>query len=287
MALLRRRTPSIPPEKGVPETTTPEPARPSILDAYVHDTPSAQTAVDVFAGEWTSALPPDAGATAGTMPLWADPRIEWILDRAGGAAGKSVIELGPLEAGHTYMLERAGADVTAIEGNSRAYLKCLIVKELVGLPNAHFELGDFLPYLETSERRVDLLVASGVLYHAPDPVRLLTAMARVSDSIGIWTHYFDPSMFEHNPGFGKVFAAPHGQVWGSSAGERHLRLHRRLYLDALEFQGFCGGAAESAVWMELDDITAVLTDLGFAHIEIGSNDLEHVHGPCVLLYASR
>lgn len=282
MGLLRRR-----PSPSAPESQAEPPGRPAILDAYVHDAPSPQTAVDVFAGEWTSSLPPEAGATAGTIPLWCDPRIDWIVERGGGVAGKSVIELGPLEAGHTYMLERAGAHVTAIEGNSRAYLKCLVVKELLGMANARFELGDFLPYMETTDHHADLLVASGVLYHAPDPVRLLTAMGRVSDSIGIWTHYFDEVMYENNAGFRNVFAEPHEQTYRSPAGERQLRLHRRLYLDSLQFKGFCGGAEESAVWMELDDIVALLGDLGFAHVEIGTNETEHVHGPCVLLYATR
>ena len=190
-----------------------------------------------------------------------------------------MVELGPLEASHTYMLERAGADVVAVESNSRAYLKCLIVKELVPLVRSRFLYGDYVGYLEATDERFDLLVASGVLYHAPDPLRSLQAMARVADSIGIWTHYFDQSVMDANEGFARLFDPPH------RAGE--LTLHRRKYLEALESPAFCGGPETTAVWMELPELLAVLGDLGFADIAIGKDDHDHPHGPNVLLHARR
>ena len=187
----------------------PQAATPTILDAYTHEPPSAQLAVDLFAGEWSTVLPPEVGATAGGIGLYADPRIEFFIERAGGVDGKRVVELGPLEASHTYMFERAGADVVAVESNSRAYLKCLIVKELVPLVRSRFLYGDYVGYLEATDERFDLLAASGVLYHAPDPVRSLQAMARVADSIGIWTHYFDQAVMDANDGFARLFDPPH------------------------------------------------------------------------------
>jgi hypothetical protein len=57
--------------------------------------------------------------------------------------------------------------------------------------NADFILGDFRPYLDTCTDTYDLLVASGVLYHMTEPVKLLQDMAKVSASIGVWTHYYD------------------------------------------------------------------------------------------------
>jgi hypothetical protein len=80
----------------------------SILDEYVGMAPSGQSAVDVFAGEWSSRLPV-AGVTAGEIPLFEDERVEWALGHLGNVAGRTVLELGPLEGGHSSMLERAGA----------------------------------------------------------------------------------------------------------------------------------------------------------------------------------
>ncbi|MEO7370433.1 MAG: methyltransferase domain-containing protein [Ilumatobacteraceae bacterium] len=172
----------------------------SIVDErYVREPPSAQLAVDLFKGEWTTFLSQHLSVQAGNVPLMIDPRIDWVIQQAGGVDRRDVLELGPLEAAHTYMLEQAGASVTAIESNTHAYLRCLIVKELLNLRNSSFLLGDFVPYMESTDRFFDLVVASGVLYHSPDPVRMLTALARVTDRVAIWTHYYDPPLMEQTP----------------------------------------------------------------------------------------
>ncbi len=285
MALRRNRTRSdadVAASRDSARAGTAAPAG-NVLGVYTRQAPTPQLAVDIFEGQWSTALPPEVGARAGEIGLYADDRIQFFIARSGGVAGSSVLELGPLEASHTYMLERAGSHVTAVESNSRAYLKCLIVKELVPLTGSRFLYGDFLPYLEAVDHRFDLLVASGVLYHAPDPVRLLRAMARCADQIGLWTHYYDATVMRSNAGFDRLFDEAHA----GQAGGRPVTLHRRNYLEALQFGGFCGGPEHSAVWMELPDLLDVLADLGFDDIAIGADDTNHPHGPNVLLHARR
>ena len=116
------------------------------LDRYVASAPSPQNALDIFEGAWTSRLPsPFENARVGATPLFEDERLAWAIDDLGGFDGARIVELGPLEGGHTYMLQRAGAaSVVAIEGNRRAYLKCLVVKELLALQRARFLCGDFV-----------------------------------------------------------------------------------------------------------------------------------------------
>src|SRR3954464_14009309 len=101
------------------------------MDSPKPPAPSVQAAVDIFKGEWSSKFPAEAGpVTAGQWALFEDARLAWALERLGGVAGKTALELGPLEGGHSYMLQRSGAaSVVAVEGNPRAYLKCLLVKE--------------------------------------------------------------------------------------------------------------------------------------------------------------
>src|SRR4051812_20493353 len=99
-------------------------------DACVQGIPTNQNAIDLIDG-WVSQLPPEVGVNAGHAVLFHDPRTVWALERLGSVAGQTVLELGPLEGGHTYMLHQGGARVLAIEANKRAYLKCLIVKELL------------------------------------------------------------------------------------------------------------------------------------------------------------
>ena len=101
----------------------------TILDAYAVTPPSAQNALDIFQGEWTSRFPASCGLTAGEIPSFEDMRVLWAIQESGGVEGQSVLELGPLEGGHSFMLQEYGkaASITAIEANTRAYLKCLIV----------------------------------------------------------------------------------------------------------------------------------------------------------------
>lgn len=89
--------------------------------------------------------------------------------------------------------ERERLPSRSIESNTIAFLKCLIAQNALKF-NAEFILGDFRPYLDTCTDTYDLLVASGVLYHMLEPVKLLQDMAKVSRAIGVWTHYYDPDV---------------------------------------------------------------------------------------------
>ena len=150
------------------------------MEGYEASFPSRQTAVDVFRGEWVSQLP---GLEGGEIPLFADDRIAWLTDRVA-VTGKTVLELGPLEGGHSYMLHQGGAGrVLAVEANRRAFLKCLIVKETFGLDRVEFLCGDLLEYLRQSTERFDLCLASGVLYHMRDPIEMLRLAARACDQL--------------------------------------------------------------------------------------------------------
>lgn len=252
-------------------------------DAYVADAPSAQQTVDIFKGDWASALPLP-GVVSGGAGLFEDGRIAWMLDRLGGVAGFDVLELGPLEGGHTTMLERAGArSIRAIEGNKASYLKCLVVQQLLGLEKARFELGDFDAVLATADQRYDLVVASGVLYHLADPLATLINMMRIADRIFIWSHFADadampPGDPRRRPMTGEVRVAEHG-------GER-LTYHVRSYLGTHRLSAFCGGRESAAVWMESGEARALLERGGFA-VEAGLAQPDHPAGPALCLLATR
>ena len=154
----------------------------SANDTYVDQAPSTQQTVDVFKGDWASRLPVD-GVVSGTAELFADSRIDWLVETLGGVKDLSVFELGPLEGGHSWMLEQAGAaSVTAVEGNKAGYLKCLLVQKLLGMKRVDFVLGDFDRVLAATTERYDLLVASGVLYHLADPLATLQNMMRPAEA---------------------------------------------------------------------------------------------------------
>jgi SAM-dependent methyltransferase len=252
----------------------------TILNAYVTDPPSRERAFTLFAGEWSSEIP---GYGLGHVTLFDDDRIRWIEQQCGGFRGKRILELGPLEGGHTYMMARAGAaDIVSIEANRRAFLKCLIVQNVLKF-NADFRLGDFRPYLANCTEAYDLLIASGVLYHMTDPVGLLRDAARVSRSIALWTHYYDAAMVDARPELRKKFGrSPRRETIGS----RQLLLYRYQYRDALGWAGFCGGSAPTSYWLTRDGLLGVLGDFGF-EVAIGDDARDHQNGPALLLFASR
>lgn len=269
----------------LPTAGSHRPQATDVLDTFVRATPSPQAPVDLFVGEWSSSLPDHLEVVAGDLPLFADTRIDWMLTQAGDIKGWKVLELGPLEGGHTYQLSNAGARVTAVESNTRAYLKCLVVKELLGIVDSRFLLGDFAPYLEAlSGDRYDLVVASGVLCHAANPLRLLELLSLTSDRLALSTHYYDAGIIAAVPRLSRHFTAP--PVTRRFYG-RDLPLHRRDYLEDDGSDGFCQGPESHGFWMEHDDLLAVLGLLGYSDVRIGADDRTHPHGPRVLIYATR
>jgi hypothetical protein len=137
--------------------------RDDLFERYVDGPPCAQNAVDAVPG-WTTAFPAQYGVKAGSMGLAADTRVDWAIRSLGGVKGARVLELGPLDGGHTAMLHAAGAArIDAIEANRLAFLRCLVTKEIMGLDRARFHLGDFTKGLGGVGERWDLDLACGVL----------------------------------------------------------------------------------------------------------------------------
>lgn len=255
------------------------------LGRYVQERPSPQAAVNLFRGEWASRLPPPVdGLHAGTIDLPHDERIAWAIEHLGGVEGLRVVELGPLEASHTYMLEQAGAQsVRAIEGNAGAFLRCLIVKELVPLTRSTFQCGDFVAYLEQEQTPYDLCLASGVLYHMVEPVRLLQLVARCAPRAIIWSHYYERAIVEAHPRLRRRMR--HEPRPAEHVGYPHM-VHRHDYGYSLLAAGFCGGPSRYANWLSREDLLGALEFFGFSRIEV-RDDPQHVNGPALTLAVSK
>ena len=259
-----------------------EPAAPlPEAPAHVAAMPGFGNGVQMFEGMWSSAVP---GFPTGQAALFEDARIDWFEQRLGGFAGRRVLELGPLEGGHSRMMAQRGAQVLAIESNRAAYLRCLVAKEALGDSSARFMLGDFRAWLAETTERYDFLLASGVLYHMTDPVRLLLDMARVADRIGLWTHYFDANALAANPALHSRLDQP--AVPLVTPRGRSVTLHGQRYGAALDWAGFCGGDAATSNWLSRDDILGVLADEGF-HCETAMEHPDHPNGPAFCIYAER
>ena len=256
---------------------------PNPLGRFAASADAARNAVDIFKGEWASALPAELGVDAGTVPLFDDARLRWLNERLP-VAGRTVLELGPLEGGHTWQLERFGAaDILALEANRRAFLKCLVVKELLGLRRARFQCVDFMAWLDTASERFDLCVASGVLYHLRRPVALLERVSRAADGLFLWTHYYDEALVRRNRALAFRFAKG---VRSEEGGFAHT-LYRREYGAGLFSRPSFGGNAAYSHWLSRADLLAAIAHFGWTSPEIAFEQTDHPNGPCLALLATR
>jgi hypothetical protein len=122
-----------------------------------------------------------------------------------------------------------------------------------------------MEYLRTDSMRFDICIASGVLYHMRSPVELIHLLARRSDRLFLWTHYYDPAPISRN-----------GPVAERFRGEC-----------AVQWNGFCGGSESHSYWMSREEILACLRWLGFEDVRIAFEEPEFAHGPCFALAALR
>ena len=242
--------------------------------------PSAQTAVDVFRDRWACDLS-DLLKVSGTGPnrLFTDDirplQAAQHFGQNGSLAGMSVLEIGPLEAAQTWKLEQLGAEtIVAVESNVEAWLKCLIVKELLGLRRSQFLLGDALAYVVSHPQRFDLVMCSGVLYHMTDPLSFIGHIAEITDRCFVWTHYYHPERRPYD--FVASEVTRNGQqftYWVHNYSNRST--------------GFWGGNLASAAWMTDADLLSAFRLFGLNEIEVITNDFKHPIGPAFTLVARR
>lgn len=230
-----------------------------VYPGFCSESPSAETAVGIF-DNWVCKIPGVAIKTGEFSVFSADddPRPSYAQEVFGNLAGFDVLELGPLEGGHTYQLEKMGADVTAIEGFNQSFLKLLIIKEILEL-RARVLYGDFVKYLEATNHRYDMIFACGVLYHMVDPLRLLHLISERTDRVFLWTHYVPPpgNQGSHN----------YVDVSSVTRFDFETEYYRNSY-DADHPYRLFAGTAEYSNHMTRDAILAALEHFGYRNVRV-------------------
>jgi len=246
---------------------------------FEHRKPSAQNAVDIFSGHWASDLAPlIPGVQAGSSALfYADSRpaqAAQVFGMNGRLDGMNILELGPLEGAHSFAMERLGASsILSIEANVEAFLKCLIIKEILNLRYTRFMLGDVMEFLKENRNRFDIIFCSGILYHMENPVQLIKYISNYTDKCFVWTHYFD---VDHYPGSARTPCQhPDGYT-----------LYQLEYPD-MNYEKFWGGNRPIASWLTREDILKIFSASGMVNIQIIEENLDHPGGACFTFAASR
>ena len=231
---------------------------------FILDAPLDANAFNVYAGGWKFDFEEKSDEEI-WQQIEADPRPKWCAEAFGSLKNKRVMELGPADGYNTAALEKLGANVTSVEGNVDAFLRCLILKNALGL-KAKFLLGDFTKAFEDGVS-LDLLYACGVLYHLQDPVGFLADAYKAAKNLFIWTHYYDP---EH------VQQVEHERV-GFAAGRTSQRefkgktftYHEKEYhLDHVQRAGYIGGLNATCSFLSHDELFEAIELAGFKVLRV-------------------
>ncbi|WP_139311707.1 class I SAM-dependent methyltransferase [Desulfovibrio sp. DV] len=255
------------------------------LEYYSREFPSTMNALTIFKDTWLTdfALPDFA---TGEMKLLVDHRILGFEKNLGSFSGLDILELGPMEAAHSkMMLDRGASSVTSIESNRLNFLKCLIIKNLFRLDRLNLLYGDFSLFLEKRSKKYDFCLASGVLYHLADPVSVLSHILNIADSVGIWTHYFDPDLYSEREDLralmGTKFEIEPKIVKHNGID---LYLQKKLYTDQVKHDNYIGGTHPYSYWFHKNSLFEMIRCSGceiVKAVEVATPE------PSVTLYVAR
>ena len=251
------------------------------LPRFCHAPPSHANAMGLRAGTWKFDFD---RMDVETIRAWVrrDVRPLWSAEIFPGFSGFSVIELGPQDGFITAGLEAFGVGpIVAVEANVDAFLRCLILKNALGL-RATYLLGDFLAYLEAPNMAADLIYASGVLYHLCDPVEFLLSCAKVSRHLYLWTFHYDEEAIRADAYQSRCFA---GASKHCIQGEI-FTYHRRFYTPDIRASAtYAGGIHPYANWMTLEDIQRALGLAGYRVARMVEDSFQGI--PAMNIWAMR
>ncbi len=212
---------------------------------------------------WITHYVVDGVLTGGDFHALDDPRVGQFFETFPRV--RSILELGSLEGGHTFTMARR-PDVTRVlglEGRAINVEKSRFMQELFHIAKAEFIEANLEKIDLASFGKFDAVFCSGLLYHLPEPWKLLEQIPRVAPNLFMWTHYCDDLAVD----------AENGDLKGRNYVEGNLQRPN-------------SGLSSTSFWLTLGSLTKALTKNGFGEIRILQNNLSHPHGPAVTLAAT-
>ena len=198
----------------------------------------------------------------GSFDALNDPRLDFFCDAFPNA--RRILELGSLEGGHTIGLaQRPGVEqVLGIEGRAANLARAQIAKEILHVCNIDFVQANLEAISLAQLGRFDAIYCSGLLYHLPEPWRLIAQFRSVADGVFIWTH-----------------CSTEAAAASLTDGYRGRRRKEGGPDEVLS------GLSQNSFWPTLGSLCNMLTNAGFARIHLLQNNLSHPNGPAVIIAA--
>jgi SAM-dependent methyltransferase len=221
---------------------------------------------DEFAklGPWIYQFEIDRRLYGGGISAVGDVRVERFLRFAPNA--RTILELGSLEGAHSFLLaQHPGVKrLVALEGREANLRKARFVQQHLQIRNVEFIQAN----LEVADLAVfgkfDAVFCCGLLYHLPEPWKLLAQLPAIAPLLFIWTQY----------------------AADNEAAELSCGLRGKIHIEGGPDEPL-SGMSSTATWLTLDSLRGVLNSNGYEKIEVIHDDPAHPNGPAITLGARR
>jgi SAM-dependent methyltransferase len=213
-------------------------------------------------GPWITQFVIDGVPSGGEYQVVNDRRVQQFLERFPNV--RTILELGSLEGGHTFMLARhPGVErVLAIEGRLANIDRAKFIGSLFGVSNVEFKQANLEELQLPSLGRFDAIFCCGLLYHLPEPWKLISQTPLVAPSMFVWTVY-------------------------ANENEANIQiddLRGREYIEGGVNEPLSGLSPKS-IWLTLPSLLELLKRSGYGNIEVIEKQ-QNPNGPAVSLVAT-
>ena len=210
---------------------------------------------------WVTSFTIDGVEYGGEHTMDDDRRLPQFWEAFPDA--RRILELGSLEGGQTFeLLRRKGVRVTAVEGRAANLERARFAQRAVGAKGVTFVEADLEAQLPSSFGTFDVVFCVGLLYHLPQPWKLVDDMRAAAPGVFIWTHYAADDQATD-------------EVDGSPG---------RWY-DEYGVEDPLSGLSPRSFWPTLGALVDRLRAAGFEHVDLIEDEFDHPHGPSITLAA--
>src|SRR5215475_10368841 len=185
-------------------------------------------------GPWITQFVIDGVATGGDYQVTDDRRVQQFLERFPSV--RTILELGRLEG-----VER----VLAVEARAGNIDRAKFIGSLLGVSNVQFKQANLEQLDLLSLGHFDAVYCCGLLYHLPEPWKLISQAPLVAPSLFVWTVYANEN----------------------EATTEIDGLHAREHMEG-GLNEPLSGLSPKSIWLTLPSLLELLKRSGYRNIEI-------------------